>query len=281
MAMLLDRLRAGGPPIAWIDSNDYASALLGSGTVPWRDGAAAIALLRKAQALIKSDVIAMPVGAIAVDWLTAQPGLVQAMGAKERAWFPIKTLLADEALRTHLAELAASLRAVFAGKPLALVLPGPQQWAQAACRYAFAAQVPAVDADDAERAAVYTADFLRIFGEQGVDVLLVDMAGEPVGEAAPAEVLRPIFNVGVHYRWDTGVRTRLPADTQGNAPAPAFAVASVPLDCPTGIELDGGFWDSGTLPALRAGDFHYACIPAAAQPERVLERIAALRGSQD
>jgi len=170
---------------------------------------------------------------------------------------------------------------VFAGKPLALVLPGPQQWAQVACGCAFAAQVPAVDADDAERAAVYTADFLRIFGEQGVDVLLVDMAGEPAADPAPAEVLRPILNVGVHYRWDTGVRTRLTTEVRWNAPGPGFAVAPLPLDCPTGIELDAGFWDSGALPTLRTGDFHYASIPAAAQPERVLERIASLRGRQD
>lgn len=40
----------------------------------------------------------LPVGAVAAAWLEAYPALQSAMAAKRRAVFPLRTLLADDAL---------------------------------------------------------------------------------------------------------------------------------------------------------------------------------------
>jgi hypothetical protein len=276
MGRLLERLQDGATSCVWIESSDYAGALFGGGAVPWNDAAAAIALLRKAQSLVRSDVAALPLAAIADRWLAAHPALLQAMGAKDRAWYPVRTLLADGAMRSHLAELAGSLRAVFAAMPLALILPAPKAWTRYACLAAFGPQAPAVDNDDAERAAVYVADFLRIFGELGVDVLLLEAleAGDLQEEA-----VRPVLNVAEHYRWDAGVRW---AGALVGEPDPAGLAFRVAVDAGagvTGIELPAQFWSNGAPLPLRGSHFQYAAIPAQANPERVLERIAALRGT--
>lgn len=271
----LDQL-APGRRLLWLDYVDYAGALLAGGAVPWLDVGALLAWQRKAQALLRSDVVMLPVGTVCTAWLAAHEPLRTTMASKSRALFPLKTLLADNALRTHLAELAEGLRASFTETPLALVCPSPRRWFGEAYLQAHGEGI-AVGEDAADSAAVLIADFLRLFGESGVDVLLLEEGPDSEPESAAAiACYQPVLNVAAHYRWDVGLSAPLGRYAGGESGL-AFVLAPRPLPgSTTGIVVPAAYWD-GAAPDLPAEGLRYARIPAAAQPEAVLERLAQLR----
>ncbi len=165
MSRLLQCYDAGnGAQLLWIDAQDYAAQLLCGGTPPWTDAAAALAHLNKVQGLIRSDVVTLPVNAIIVAWLEQHADLRAAIAAKTRLLSPLKALLSDAALRTHLNQIAQGLRASHRELPLVLSVPSPRRWPALAYAQAFPDTTPpAVEADDADAASVYIADFLRGF----------------------------------------------------------------------------------------------------------------------
>jgi len=260
----------------WLDYTDYAAALLAKGAVPWLDVGAAVAWQRKAQGLLKSDVIMLPVAAVCAAWIDAHPALREAMAAKRRAVVPLKTLLADEALRRHLVELAGGLRACFPSLPLALAVPSPRVWVAEAFRQAHGSLVE-VGEDEADGAAVYLADFLRVFGEAGIDALLLQESAD--SEPAVAEALgcyQPVLNVAAHYRWDVGLGA--PGGRYaGGAAGLGFVVAPSALPgTRAGCIVPEAFWTGAAPPDCPPHGFRYAVIPTGAQPEAVLQRLAEL-----
>lgn len=277
MGALTERLTASGRGL-WLDYGAYAARLLAGGSVPWLDADAANGWVRKAQSLLKSDVVTLPVEAVIEAWLGTHPELITAMGAKRRTVYALKTLLADEPLRAHLAGLAKVLRSSLGGSPLVLALPSPRLWIGLAYAQANAGEAAEVDADAVDGAAAYVADFLRGFAEVGLDGLLLEESVDSV--PASAEDLRlyqAVFNVAAHYRWDIGLR--LP---QGASPAAGeglgFVLASAPVDgIAVGLKMPEDFWDGAVAPGCPAGGFRFAEIPASANPEGVLERLAVLR----
>jgi hypothetical protein len=275
MPALLQHLGSGGRGL-WLDYNAYAARLLANDAAPWLDADAAGAWLRKAQSLLKSDVAVLPVAEVAEQWLRAHPELAAAMAAKSRAVFPLKTLLADVSLRAHLVELAKVLRALFDKLPLVLAVPSPRRWLTLSYAQAFAGEAVEIDADTVDSAAAYAADFLRAFADRGIDGLLLceDTASAPTS-AEDLSLYQAVFNVAAHYRWDAGLQ--LPPGSLGAAgDGPAFVLADQPLaGLPTGITVPPTFWSGADAPA--SSGFRYAAIPAEAQPERVLERLALLR----
>jgi hypothetical protein len=275
MGALTERVTAGGRGL-WLDYGAYAAQLLAGGQVPWLDADAAGGWLRKAQSLLKSDVVTLPVAAVVEAWLKAQPALVSAMGAKKRTVYALKTLLAEDPLRAHLEGLTRVLRASLSGAPLVLVLPSPRLWVGLAYAQANGGEAAEVDADAVDSAAAYVADFLRSFAESGLDGLLLDESAETEpATAGDLQLYQAVFNVASHYRWDLGLR--LPSG-RGIAQGLAYALSPVALaGVATGLRLPAEFWDGGAAPELPAGCFRYAEIPAAANPEAVLERLAALR----
>ena len=270
----LDQLLSSGRKPLWLDYGDYAGALLANGKAPWLDVSAFVAWQRKAQGLLKSDVIALPVAAVCAAWLAVNPSLREAMAAKSRAVFPLKTLLADEALRAHLVELAKGLRACFAELPLALVCPSPRRWVAEAWQQARGADEEVeVGDDEADSASVYLADFLRSFGDAGIDVLLLQESdGSEPESTAQLELYQPVLNVAAHYRWNTG----LGAPAGRLADAGGFGLLVAP-SAGSGRIVPTDFWSGGSAPALPAQGLHYATIPVDAQPESVLQRLADLR----
>lgn len=269
------------PPL-WLEATAYAGRLLVRDAIPWLDVAAAVSWQRKAQGLLRSEVATLPLAPVCEAWLAAHPELVRAMAAKQRAVFAFKTLLADTALRTHLLELVGGWRASFASLPLALVLPAPPAWAAHAYAAAHATPPPAIGEDEADSAAMYLADFLRAFGEADVDALLLEEAATlspTVAEAA----YRSVLNVAAHYRWDAGLHVAAGETEAALVTGFAFVIAKrLPAgpspNLPAGVEVPPTFWEDGEAPPVApAGGFRYAAIPVTAQPERVLERLAALR----
>src|SRR3546814_19298270 len=81
----------------------------------------------------------------------------------------------------------------------------PRRWAIEAHRAALADDAASIDdfgVDESEDAAAYLADFLRVFGDVGVDVLLLQESAE--SEPADAEGLAaypPVLQVASPYRW--------------------------------------------------------------------------------
>lgn len=279
MGKFIERVHAEPGRIVWLDATDYAAALFAGGQVPWLDAIALVAWYRKMQGLLNSDVVTIPVWRIAMAWLDAHPELRVSMAARSRAVYPLRTLLADESVRSHIGNIGRALRSSIGDAVLVLALPSPRRAVAAAYHLAFPDGLPVeVGEDETDAAAPYIADFLREFADVSVDALLLeeDARSEPV---SPAEVAwyQSVFNVTAHYRWDVGLRVpgeRYPSGASG----PAFVIGPRPeSSAVAGLEVSLDFWDGAEPPRSPESGFRFAVIPARAQPEFVLERLALLR----
>lgn len=281
MPKILERLAAGLPAPLWLDDTAYADKLLAAGRTPWLDSTEYVAFRRKAQGLLRPDVLLVPIGAFAQAWVAQHPALKDAMTTKKRAVAPARTLLADEALRAHLVETLRGLRAAFANVPLVLAMPSPRAWVIAAYALAFGADAEVeVGGDEADSCAVYVAECLRSFGESGVDgLLLEERAGAEPASAEELDWYQPVINVAGHYRWDLGLRLPTAEGFAGEAHGMQFVVAPHAVaGAAPGLALGAAFWDGEPAPAAPAGGFRFAEVPGDAVPEKVLERVATLRG---
>ncbi|HEY8011796.1 MAG TPA: hypothetical protein VIE67_12460 [Rudaea sp.] len=278
MGAVLDRISSSARGMVWLAYDDYAAALLAKGVVPWLDVGAYLSWQRQAQGLLKSDVVTLALAPACAAWLDAHASLRAAMAAKSRTVYALKTLLADDELRGHLVELAAALRASQASTPLVLSLPSPRHWPALAYAQAHAGATVEVDTDDADSAAMYIADFLRAFSALGIDGILIEEARDfRPGSAQDLDCYQAVLNVAQNYRWDIGLH--LPAGGDGDLAQSGFAFAIAPQasSVPTGLIVPAEFWSAQALPADSTAAFRYAEIPAQTQPERVLDRLTALR----
>ena len=204
------------------------------------------------------------------------------MGAKRRVVYPLRTLLANTALRVHLSELTRALRSSVRHLTLALACPSPRAWVGVAYGQAFGADVEIeAGVDEVDSAAVYIADFLRNFVDAGVDALLLEEStqSEP---ATPADLAcyQSVFNVAMHYRWDVGLSVPGARYTGGEGSL-GFVIA--PKSLPGvrgGVIVPAEFWKGGLPPECPAGGFRYCRIPVDTTPEIVLDRLTVLEGTR-
>jgi hypothetical protein len=281
MPKILDRLAVGDKPLLWLDDTAYSDKLLAGGKTPWHDGAEYVAFRRKANGLLRPDFVVIPIGRIVAAWVGSHPALKEAMAGKKRAVAPARTLLADEELRAHLVEMLKGQRAAFAGAPFALSMPSPRAWVIEAWQLAFGPDAEVeVGGDEADSCSVYVAEFLRSFGESGVDGLLLEERED--AEPASAEEIawyQPVINIAGHYRWDLGLRLPSAAGFSGDVAGLQFVIAPKALGgAANGLALRGGFWTGEDAPSAPKGGFRFAQVPPEAVPEKVLERVATLRG---
>ncbi len=267
-------LKSQGAGRVWLDGTDYAARLLAGGQVAWLDVAAGIAWQRKAQDLLRSDVLTVDLIRIVEAFCSARPTLRQAMAEKKRTGFALKTLLADEGLRRHLTEWTGALHAALPSVPLCLRLPSPRHAIAEAWRIAHG-QLPdeQVDEDQIDSAALYLADFLRAFSVAGLDaVLLTEVGAAPTADTQA--LYQSVLNVAAGYQWTVGLE--LPEGTTASALVDgfAFAIADAPLQVPTVVRVPTSFWTDGDAPTAV---LRHAVVPADAQPEQVLQRLAVLR----
>lgn len=275
MASFKEQLSAG-QKILWLDYIDYAARLMSGGQVPWLNSAELIAWFRKAQGLLKSDVVALPVGRIAAAWVEKNAALAARMREKKRVLHPLKTLLADDSLRAHITETLAGMRASLQGSTLALAIPSPRRWIGEAYALAHCSADDAeIGDDETDSASMYLADFLRSFGDSGLDVLLIEetAASEP-RSAEQFDLYRPVANIAAHYRWALGLQ-QPEAAWDGADSALDFVLApQMQSGRSTGVVLPEAFWAGETsISAV----FRYAKVPEQTNPEIVLERLSALR----
>lgn len=275
----LEKMRAdaaGAVPL-WLDDADYTGVLLAGGMPPWLDVSACVAWRRKAQNLLHSDVVMLPLGALIDAFVERRAALLGAMRAGRRRLHPLKTLLAEPALHAHMVELSQALRMSFADAPFALSCPSPRLLAADCARMAFGGDAGELSDDDIDVAAVHTAGFLRELGEVGFDAVLLVESGdtEPV-DAASAMLYQPVINVAAHYRWDIGL---LAPQGRFSGAEPLFVIAPQigSTDATAGRLVAEDFWRGVPPPACAPGGFRYAIVPPTAPPETVLGRLAFLR----
>lgn len=280
MGIFANQVAASDSRLLWLDDTDYSSQLLAGGAVPWLDATACVAWRRKAQSLLKSGVIALPVARICEALLASDGGLRAAMAAKSRVGFPLKTLLSSEALRRHITDLLIGLRGSFSALPLALVCPSPRAWVSDAYRFAFGGGAPtAVGEEAVDSATVQCADFLRAFATTGIDTVLLEESLDSVPQSAgEVEWYRSVLNVGQHYRWEVGLRLPSGAPFSDTMTDVAYLIAprSGKVAC-FGETIPAEYWSGASLDGSSKPDFRFAQIPPGLQPELVLDRLACLR----
>jgi hypothetical protein len=277
MAAFTQKVRERNERVVWLDYVDYAGRLLAGGAVPWLDTASLVGWVRKAQGLLRSDVVTIPVHSFVVAWLVENRALVAEMAAKSRAVYPVKTLLAEESMREALVTLAGAMRTGAAGSALALSLPSPRAWVSAAYRLAHGKDVEAGE-EEADSAALYIADFIRSFGAVGIDVLeLVETESSEPASVDETECYRAVCNVAGHYRWDVGLRV---PGMRHDGRAGAFDFVTSPRQVEGAVHgqsVSPRFWSGTAAPSPAPASFWHATIPADSAPEAVLERLALLR----
>ncbi|MFV0934746.1 hypothetical protein [Pseudomonas jessenii] len=267
----------------WIDYYRYAESLSGV-TAPWLDKHAFIAFHTQIQSLLYSDVITLPVEAVADALVASDESLCRAMAAKSRSVYPLRRLLEEARLRSSVADLLGVLRAQYVDVPLALSVPSPRRWLSIAYETAQGKPLPpdaANDRDAIESASVYLADFLRGFAAFGVDVLLmVESSGEAPADTEQLAAYQAAIVSARHCGWETGLLDAGALTAPVRSEGLDFYIAPVDTagDGLAGNLVGVEFFD-GMLPVrLDQEQFYCTSIPVHAKLDDALKRLTELRG---
>jgi hypothetical protein len=246
-----------------LDHTSYGSTrILRGAPVPWSEPIECQSYFGQAQGLLQPDTTLVDVGAAYDQQLSVRPGLVEAMGARSRTGYALKTLLADD----HMAAAAVRLVEVLgktSRQPVVLQVPAPLRWLALAQSRCGDTDLTGIEPDHGESASMYVADWLRRFEDMPVTLLLLD--GRRHDDPALASLMvenlatyTPVANAVEHYRWGLALRTDDRLEFHDGEPG-----AVVPLS----------FWSDGIAPRARA---LFAEVPADAKPELVLAQLARL-----
>lgn len=267
MAIALDSLVSDPPSgrgtAVIIDHQRYAQAVILQGQqVPWADPVAYSQFLGQAQGLLKPDATLLDLGALYANAVTTNAALRSAMAARSRTGYALKTLLADVDTADAALELAGIVAQTSAA-PLVLQIPSPMLWLALTHELSGAGTVADLDADRAENASIYVADWLRRLSLLPVSMLILDERWTEPGDLplVDSSAYSPVANVTGNYRWALARRTRDGLDVLESAV--------------TGTVVPQEFWLSDAASAS-CGDFLFAEIPAQAVPETVLSQLAKL-----
>ncbi|MFC9849147.1 hypothetical protein ACFWFF_21195 [Streptomyces sp. NPDC060223] len=244
-----------------IDHHRYTQAVILRGRpVPWTDPTGYAQYARQAQGLLRSDATLLDLGAFHDQVLAADDTLRSSLSARSRTGYALKTLLAADAVAGQAVELAGVV-AQTSGAPLILQIPSPMRWLARTHTLSGAGSVSDLDADHAENAAMYVADWLRRLSALPVAMLLLDDR-RPGTQSLPQvedAAYKPLSNITDHYRWTLGRRTQDGVELLGSAVVGAL--------------IPDTYWLADEVLAP-SGDFLVADIPADAVPEKVLAQLA-------
>jgi hypothetical protein len=247
-----------------LDHASFGSArLLHGATVPWSEPVECQSYFGQAERLLRPDATLVDIGAAYTHHLAMRPDLVEAMGARSRVGFALKTMLADDTLADAVTGIVRVL-AETSRLPLVLQLPAPLRWLALTSAAVGHGDPAALTVDHGESASIYVADWLRrvdslpvalllLDGRRGDDYALADVAADDLDSYAP------VINAADHYRWGLALRMDDRLQLHGHDAA--------------GVVLPSSFWVDQQAPSagLLLGE-----VPADAEPERVLDRLASL-----
>jgi len=270
-------LAAASGTCLWIDDTDYSTRLLAGGVAPWLDVASLIAWRQQAHALLRPAVTVLDASALVEAWLSHDGGLREMVISEKRPADALGILLGDEKLKAHVSAALKGLKRIYSGQPLALVVLSPLTWVLRLIELVQDAR-PNLDEEEVEEGAVNLADFVRAFGNDEVDVLVLQEDTSATKQYADLyELYEPVFNISRHYRWTVGLdHTRLRGPTDIDMPVD-FILTQESAEICTGLDVSASVWAEGVTPAAPHGGFRYLRIPADAKPEEVLTRLAVLR----
>jgi len=234
--------------------------------------------------MFASDALVVEVGDLCAQRVVAgDPALSEAMGRRSRVAFALRTLLADDRLRTTATEALEAAAGAAEGTPVVLSIPSPARWMAIAAEQAGAptgvAGTP--DPDHVDTASMYVADFLRTFADAPVDACMLDESTSGGDVLVDVEAYRPVLNVAAHYEWPVWLRSdRVPCWPRGDRDGVAGWLGSAPPAQPAGawgVVVGPEEWlASGSLPEVGGGAV-VAIVPAAADPDAVMQRVRELR----
>jgi len=276
MTGLLASLQAppsGRRRAVWFDNLAYSrDKLLAGRPVPWDSPGELVAFFAKAQGMFSSDALLVDLADL-YGQLAQDGKLREAMLARSRPGYPLRVLLSDETARAR-AEQALTALAASTVVPVLLTLPAPARWLATAAELAGRAAGPP-DSDQADTAAMYVADLLRIFAATGIDALLLDEGATPVDDLVDPHSYASVLRVAEHYEWPVFIRAdAAPAWPRGTVPGVAGWIGSAapPSPAPTwGTVAGEDGWTSAE------GDLLLAVVTAKSDPETVMRAVRALR----
>lgn len=263
----------------WFDSLAYCrEKLLAGEQVPWASPGELTAFTGKAQGMFRSDALLVDLAELYAWRAAADAALRTSMSARSRPGYALRTLLADEETRAIAVDALSAAAGAGGSTPVVLSVPSPARWLSVTAELAGQpADLP--DADRADTAAMYIADFLRIFATAPVDGLLLDEGPTPATDLLHPDPYRPVLNVAAHYDWPVLMHAEsAPAWPHGAVAGVAGWVGSEPPDQPAGtwgLSATSKFW-AGTDP-VGDPDLVLAVVPARADPESVMARVRAFR----
>lgn len=242
-----------------IDDADYSTAVIRQGApIPWTDTALATAHFAQVRALLDPDALWVDISRLLSAHTDSRPDLVTAMGARSRVGYPLRTLLTDgdvlEASREMLETLAKTSR-----RQLILHMPSPASWLATAHRVAGTA-LDEVDADRADSASMYIAEWLGQLGSLPVALILLDGRDTTLTETLADYTA--VTNVASHFGWMPAIWTSAGIDTAHGHPS-------------IGV-IGSEFWSDDVDAVVPDTDVLVTSIPATASPERVLDQLARL-----
>jgi hypothetical protein len=247
-----------------LDHAAFGSArLLHGAAVPWSEPVECQSYFGQAEGLLRPDATLIDVGAAYAQHLAGRPTLVETMGARGRVGYALKTMLADEPLADAVTGVVRVLCET-SRLPLVLQVPAPLRWLALTSTTAGHGDPAALMVDHGESASMYLADWLRRVESLPIALLLLD--GRRHDDSALVEVVAedldsytPMINAADHYRWALALRTDDRVQLHGRDAE--------------GVVLPRSFWVDQQAPR---GQLLLAEIPADAEPEQVLERLASL-----
>jgi hypothetical protein len=274
----LDAAPSGRSQAVWFDSLAYCREKLLSGeSLPWRSPGDLAAFFGKAQGMFSSDALLVDLGDLYAQLVADDDGLRTAMAARARPGYALRVLLGDGPARDIAQEAVAAVAATAGVVPVVLSLPSPARWLTITAEQARQ-ELTAPDADRAETAAMYVADFLRTFAASGVDGLLLDEGPTPADDLVDPEAYRSVLNVAAHYEWPVLVRSDIASAWPHGAVAGVAAwLGTVAVGQPIarwGVVAGRDFWTGEDQ--TRQGDLVLAVVPVDADPEAVMQRVRAL-----
>jgi len=284
LAERLPRPAGNGAVRVWLKSSAYTRRLLlGSERAdPWVNAAQYLAYFSQAHGLLKPDVAVIEVGELYDAWLARHGGLEGRLGNRRRPATALRRLLEIEEPKAVLAEVVEAVLSHLRGQvPLVLSMPSPRHWLRHANRLAAQDDSPP-EADAVEDAAMYLADLLRCVSTFAVGgLLLEEQADDRHFSAEDVARYRSVINVVRHYRWSAALRlppgATLPTQAQADFDAVIGSAGSCRGAIPFGRDISAEF-AAGTLPSpLGVGEFYFATVDPAQQPEAVLDTLAQLR----
>ncbi|MCV7228274.1 hypothetical protein [Mycolicibacterium komossense] len=246
-----------------LDHAAYGSTrILRGAPVPWSEPVECQSYFGQAQGLLRPDTTLVDIGAAYDQQLSTRPGLIDAMGARSRTGYALKTLLADDDLTACATRLVEVLGKT-SRQPVVLQIPAPLRWLALAQSRCGKSDLTGIEPDHGESASMYLADWLRRFEALPITLLLLDgrRNDDPALTGLVPEDLvayTPVVNAVEHYRWGLAMRTDDELTFHGGAP---------------GAVVPQSFWTDGIVPPGRA---LFAEVPADAEPETVLAQLARL-----